>query len=58
MEVASEMDVKIAFLNGIIEKEVYIEQLEEFVVHKKESHICKLKKVLYGLKQAPRAWYG
>ena len=52
------MDVKIAFLNGLIEEEVYIEQPEGFVVHGKESHVCKLKNALYGLKQAPRAWYG
>ena len=53
-----QMDVKTTFLNGIIEEEVYIEQPKGFVVHGKESHICKLKKALYGLKQAPRAWYG
>ena len=52
------MDVKTAFLNGIIKEEVYIEQPEGFVVHGKESHVCKLKKGLNGLKQAPRAWYG
>jgi hypothetical protein len=28
------------------------------MIHGKESHVYKLKKVLYGLKQAPRAWYG
>ena len=39
-----QMDAKISFLNGIIEEEVYIEQLEGFVVHGKESHVCKLKK--------------
>ena len=38
------MDVKTAFLNGIIEEEVYIEQPEGFVVHGKESRVCKLKK--------------
>ena len=51
-----QMDVKTAFLNGIIEEEVYIQQREGFVVHGKECHICTLKKALYGLKQAPRAW--
>jgi hypothetical protein len=27
------MDVKIAFLNGEVEQEVYIEQFEGFVIH-------------------------
>jgi hypothetical protein len=36
---------------------VYIEQPQGFVIHGKESHVCRLKKALYGLKQAPRAWY-
>jgi hypothetical protein len=52
-----QMDVKIAFLNGEIEEEIYIEQPDGFVIHEKESHVCRLKKALYRLKQAPRAWY-
>jgi hypothetical protein len=36
---------------------VYIEQPDGFVIHGKESHVCRLKKALYGLKQAPQAWY-
>jgi hypothetical protein len=52
-----QMDVKITFLNGIIEKEVYIEQPQGFMIHGKESHVCRLKKELYGLKKAPKAWY-
>ena len=52
------MDVKTAFLNGIIEEEIYIEQPEGFIVHGKDSHVCKLRKASYGLKKAPRAWYG
>ena len=45
-----QMDVKIAFLNGKIDEEVYIEQPEGFVTHGDKSHVCKLKKALYGLK--------
>jgi hypothetical protein len=52
-----QMDVKSAFLNGEIEEEVYIEQLEGFQLSKNSDYVCKLKKALYGLKKAPRAWY-
>eukprot|EP00253_Pinus_taeda_P002330 PITA_02330 len=52
-----QMDVKTAFLHGSIKEEVYVEQLEGFEIHDRESHVCRLKKALYGLKQAPRAWY-
>ena len=52
------MDVKTAFLNGIIEEEVYIEQLEGFEILSSELHVRRLKRALYGLKQAPcGAWY-
>jgi hypothetical protein len=50
-----QMEVKTAFLNGVIEEEVYIEKPQWFEVEDRKSHVCKLKKALYGLKQAPRA---
>jgi hypothetical protein len=45
-----QMDVKTAFLNKVIEEEVYIEQPQGFEVHDRETHVCRLKKALYGLK--------
>eukprot|EP00253_Pinus_taeda_P025727 PITA_25727 len=52
-----QMDMKYAFLNGDLEKEVCIEQPDGFIVGNDPKFVCKLKKALYGLKQAPRAWY-
>ena len=51
------MDIKTAFLNGDLEEEIYIEQLEGYVVHGQEHKVCKLVKSLYGLKQAPKQWH-
>ena len=50
------MDVKIAFLNGNIEKELYMMQLKGFIVKNQEHIVCKLKRSIYGLKQASRSW--
>ena len=49
-----QMDVKTAFLNGNIDQEVFIEQPEGFVLHSRETQVCRLRKALYGFKQAPR----
>ncbi|GJW02050.1 retrovirus-related pol polyprotein from transposon TNT 1-94 [Tanacetum coccineum] len=52
-----QMDVKTAFLHGMLKQDVYVCQPECFIDADHLSHVYKLKKALYGLKQAPRAWY-
>jgi len=52
-----QLDVKLAFLNGLLVEEIYIDQSDGFLVPGKEDKVYLLKKVLYGLKQTLRVWY-
>nr|GEZ66445.1 putative ribonuclease H-like domain-containing protein [Tanacetum cinerariifolium] len=53
-----QMDVKSAFLYGIIDEEVYVMQPPGFHDPDFPSKVYKVEKAMYGLHQAPRAWYG
>jgi hypothetical protein len=53
-----QMDMKNAFLNGVIQEEVFVRQLLARLENLKYlNRVYKLSKALYGLKQAPRTWY-
>jgi len=53
-----QLDVKIFFLNGDLQEEIYMEQPPGFVAQGESSGlVCRLRKSLYGLTQSPRAWF-
>ncbi|CAI7806815.1 unnamed protein product [Closterium sp. NIES-53] len=50
-----QMDVKTAFLYGVVDEEIYMKQPEGY--DDGSRCVCRLNKAIYGLKQAPRCWY-
>lgn len=51
------MDVKTAFLYGLIDQLIYVEIPKGTETEETKNMVCKLLKALYGLKQSPRLWY-
>ena len=51
-----QMDVKTAFLNGELDKEIYIDQPLGCDLKGQENKVYKLSRSIYGLKQASRQW--
>jgi len=51
-----QLDVKMVFLHGDLEEEIYMHQLEGRKAPGKEDWVCQLNKTLYSLKQAGRGW--
>ncbi|KAG3103454.1 Retrovirus-related Pol polyprotein from transposon TNT 1-94 [Phytophthora idaei] len=51
-----QMDVKTAFLNGVLDEDIYMAQPDGYVDEDHPDYVCKLKRSLYGLKQSPRMW--
>ncbi|GMG39212.1 unnamed protein product [Aspergillus oryzae] len=51
-----QMDVKTAFLNGLLDEDIYMVQPEGYTDEERPDYVCHLKRSLYGLKQSPRMW--
>ena len=51
------MDMKIAFIHGNINDDIYMQQPKDFIAKGKEHMVWRLKKSFYGLKHALREWY-
>ena len=52
-----QMDVKTAFLYGLIDQLIYMEIPKGTETEATKNMVCKLLKAIYGLKQSPRLWY-
>ena len=51
-----QMDVKTAFLNGLLDEDIYMTQPDGYIDEDRPDFVCQLKRSLYGLKQSPRMW--
>ena len=52
-----QIDIKTAFLNGLLKEDVYVAQPKGFIDPHFPDLVLYLKNALYSLKQASKAWY-
>jgi hypothetical protein len=51
-----QLDIRTAFLNGVVEEELYMQQPPGYA-GQGDERVCRLRCTLYGLKQASRTWH-
>lgn len=51
-----QMDVKMAYLNGMLKVEIYMDQPNDSKQEGGKFLVCKFKNVFYSLKQSQRVW--
>lgn len=51
-----QMDITAAYLNGVLEEDIYMAQPEGCIERGNEHLVCHLKRSLYGLRQSGRIW--
>jgi len=52
-----QLDIEMAYINGELEENVYMKQLEAFIKSGEENLVCLLKRSIYRLKQSGRQWH-
>ena len=52
-----QMDIKIAFLQGDLDNEIYMKQPEGYIDKTQPNKVCKLRRSIYGLKQSARSLF-
>lgn len=55
--VVKHLDIKTAYLYGVLEEEVYMRQPPGCTVPGKEDYVCRLNRSIYGLRQSARCWH-
>ncbi|GBM81288.1 Retrovirus-related Pol polyprotein from transposon RE1 [Araneus ventricosus] len=52
-----QLDFIMAYVNGDLDEEIFMEQVDHFIDQKQPDYVYKLQRSLYGLKQVGRQWF-